>query len=501
MKRLLFCGLFLLAASVANAEVVCSSSVLNACSGSGGGSVTSGTTPISGGADTQVCFNDTATLSCGDSGLTFAETANTLSVLGNLELGHATANTLSASSGVLSVEGKALLDVSSSQTITAGTKDFEGGTFSVSSTGSGTPAYLDVPALSALTGADNICIGTASCAAATTANQNVVIGSNAGDGATTGMTTSVLIGYNAGTGSNIGGNNVAVGARALDATTNTTAASNIAIGTDACGSVTTGANNTCIGNGAGGSNVTTGNANTFIGLSAGASSNVSESVAIGQNATVTASQQMAVGGDTREVTDVYWSEGVTNASPLDVTHNATGGSGTDTIGADLRLAGGKGTGAGAGGDLVGLTSPALATGTTAQTLEVRSQIVAKQFTLTDNTAATFAVMTLGNDTGGGATVDFCIKAKDATDEQMECGSVYFAGIDVTAGAGGETCATPTVVGTVEALSAGTLGVTFAQTTGTDLCNWRVTSDTSLTTTEHYIKFSISHNSGQAITPQ
>lgn len=40
---------------------------------SGGGGLTSGTTTITGGADTQVCFNDGGTLSCGDAGLTFTK--------------------------------------------------------------------------------------------------------------------------------------------------------------------------------------------------------------------------------------------------------------------------------------------------------------------------------------------------------------------------------------------------------------------------------------------
>lgn len=46
--------------------------------GGGGSSIASGSTPITGGADTQVCFNDTATLSCGDSGLVYNKTTDTL---------------------------------------------------------------------------------------------------------------------------------------------------------------------------------------------------------------------------------------------------------------------------------------------------------------------------------------------------------------------------------------------------------------------------------------
>jgi hypothetical protein len=420
-----------------------------------------------------VCYNGTATLKCGDAGFTFNETTNAATLTGSM-----------TAFGLIT-----------------------------NSTGAGTPNYFTVPALTALTGADNIIIGSAAAAALTTGHSNVVLGANAGDGSSTGLLQSVCVGMNACTGSNIGGPNTAVGFAAMDATTATAAVNNTAIGSNSLGALTTGTGNTGVGTSSCAAITSTAN-NVCVGVSANTSAGVAGGTAIGASTSVTGSagialgtgatagaNQFVIGGNTNQISDVYIGEGATNVTPVDVTVQATGGSGTDIAGADMRVAGGKGTGTGAGGDLVGLTSPALTTGTTLQTLEVRAQIVAKQFALTDNTIATFATQALGNDTGGGATVDFCVKAKDATDEQMECGSVYFAGVDITAGAGGETCSTPTVVGTTEAVSAGTLGVTFANTAGTDLCSWRVTSDTSLTTTEHYIKFSITHNSGQVITPQ
>jgi hypothetical protein len=114
-------------ASVVRADLVCSSTVLNACSGGGGAtSITSGTTPVSGGADTQVCYNDAGTLRCGDSGLLFAETPNTLTVLGNIELGHATENTLSGSGGILSVESVAQVNTTAAQDGITGLKTFGG---------------------------------------------------------------------------------------------------------------------------------------------------------------------------------------------------------------------------------------------------------------------------------------------------------------------------------------------------------------------------------------
>lgn len=123
-------------------------------------------------------------------------------------------------------------------------------------------------------------------------------------------------------------------------------------------------------------------------------------------------------------------------------------------------------------------------------------------TLTDNTVATFAISTLGNDTYSGGTVHYCIYVADATTAALECGSVDLAGVDVTAGAGGEVCTTPGKIGTpLQALSGATLAVTFAATTGTELCNWRVTADGNIATPVTFtMRYTIMTQSGQAITP-
>lgn len=176
--------------------------------------------------------------------------------------------------------------------------------------------------------------------------------------------------------------------------------------------------------------------------------------------------------------------------------------GSNVTGGALTLAGGRATGIGAGGNVVMQTSPAVASGTTAQVLETRKLVVAKQLTLVDNTATTFLVQTLGNDTGGGGVIHYCIYAADATTAGIECGNVDFAGVDVTSGAGGEVCATPGKHGTpLQALSGSTLATTFAATTGTDLCNIRVTADTNIATPlELWIKYSV-ESSGRTLTPQ
>lgn len=193
---------------------------------------------------------------------------------------------------------------------------------------------------------------------------------------------------------------------------------------------------------------------------------------------------------------------ITCAAPLTTEVRGASGLGTNIAGADMTLAGGRGTGTGAGGNLNLQTSPALASGSTGQTLETRQIVVAKQKTLTDNTIATFAVQTLGNDTGGGGTIHYCVYAADATTAGLECGSADFAGVDVTAGAGGEVCTNLGKIGTpLQALSGSTLTVTLAASTGTDLCNLRVTADTDIATpVELWIKYTVV-NSGRTITPQ
>jgi hypothetical protein len=81
--------------------------------------------------------------------------------------------------------------------------------------------------------------------------------------------------------------------------------------------------------------------------------------------------------------------------------------------------------------------------------------------------------------------------------------VDYGGLDVTAGAGGEVCPTPTKQGTpLQLLSGATLAVTFAATTGTDLCNLRVTADTNIATpVALYIVWNATNPGGRTLTPQ
>ncbi len=88
----------------------------------------------------------------------------------------------------------------------------------------------------------------------------------------------------------------------------------------------------------------------------------------------TAGNQLIIGSGAFRVDDIYIGKGVTHATPLATKYNATGGSGTDIIGGDITIAGGKGTGAGVGGSVLFQTSAVLGSGATLQTLVTRMSI-------------------------------------------------------------------------------------------------------------------------------
>jgi hypothetical protein len=153
---------------------------------------------------------------------------------------------------------------------------------------------------------------------------------------------------------------------------------------------TTGSNafSTAIGNGAtatGQSNVALGAGATAtstneiaIGTSSNAGSN-SPSIALGTSATTTAANQMVIGanGSGARITDVYIGAGVTSttASSSALTINSSGGSGADNAGANITIAGGKGTGNSAGGSIIFSTSDAGVSSSTLQSLTTKMTIL------------------------------------------------------------------------------------------------------------------------------
>ncbi len=109
-------------------------------------------------------------------------------------------------------------------------------------------------------------------------------------------------------------------------------------------------------------------------LGSGASAGHNFGIALGDGATTTASNQLVIGRGFGYINQVYLGTGVTAASPQPVTINSTGGSGTDVAGANITIAGGRGTGAADGGSIIFQTSVLGASGSTLQNLATRLTI-------------------------------------------------------------------------------------------------------------------------------
>jgi len=77
---------------------------------------------------------------------------------------------------------------------------------------------------------------------------------------------------------------------------------------------------------------------------------------------------------TAALTDVYFSDAITDATPLAQTLHAQGGTGTDIAGADLTIAGGQGTGTGVAGEILFQTATAGTTGSSLNALVTRMRI-------------------------------------------------------------------------------------------------------------------------------
>ena len=209
----------------------------------------------------------------------------------------------------------------------------------------------------------NTCVGAYSGRNITTGSYNNCYGRRAGQAITTGA-ANALMGESAG---------IAI----------TEATHNMCLGQAAGNDLTTGSHNTLIGQNAG-DVLITGGYNVLIGSLAAATAgggNIWSSIALGANIELTANNQCIIGGDdvqalNTHVTQFYLGTGVTHASAAsrDITVQASGGSGTNNGGADFTLAGGKGTGNAASGEVLFQTSTAGSSGTALQTLATRTKV-------------------------------------------------------------------------------------------------------------------------------
>ena len=156
--------------------------------------------------------------------------------------------------------------------------------------------------------------------------------------------------------------------------------------------------------------------------------------------------------------------------------------GTNIAGANLTLAGGRGTGSGAGGNVILQTAPALASGTTAQTLADRDLIIAKPKALTEGAATSFVRVAVASGSTTAFVLHYEVRASDATDVQSRSGVLP---VSVVNKAGTETCVMGTVGAATEvvAVSAGTLTNTFTcDTTPTNAVDIQADATSSLTQT-------------------
>lgn len=190
------------------------------------------------------------------------------------------------------------------------------------------------------------------------------------------------------------------------------------------------------------------------------------------------------------------------ASPVSQSIVNQGAVGSNVAGAaTFTLEPSRSTGTANGGDMVLNRVPTTqGSGSTQNTGVEGLRVVSRSFALTSASAATvFTVTGLGAHKRTAGTWDFTVEASDGTNDQAVSCSAEWAAVDTTAGAGGETCANTLTQTTCScaagfgACSAGTLAVTVAATTGTDLCNIRVTSTTSLTATTHRILYQVRQN--------
>lgn len=110
--------------------------------------------------------------------------------------------------------------------------------------------------------------------------------------------------------------------------------------------------------------------------------------------------------------------GPDDATANDGTLKGASGVGTDKDGGKIIVAGGKSTGTGRGGALVGQTSPSSTTGSSANSYSTRSYFSAKEAALTESSATLFANITVAASKAFGATVNCTLMANDASDFQV-----------------------------------------------------------------------------------
>ena len=312
-------------------------------------------------------------------------------------------------------------------TVSIGQKTLLAATSGSSSTAVGGKAGCSVPST-----VDDVFIGYGACqfGNATNLGRRTFVGAGAGDYDCGDY--NIYVGWKAGKQGSVNNAasswaNIGIGAQALSAITGfgnicighaagnavSTGAGNILIGYRAGASITTGGSNTCIGYEAGAGHTTTTRC-IFLGATAG------ESVPNGLQNIFVAGSGTSNGGD--RIDHVFFGKGYAHATPTAYTINGTGGVGANIAGADVRIAGGKGTGSAAGGKVVLQVAPAGAGGSVLNALvdvaEFASDLSARLFgNLTWKPAASVSPASNGEltvEATSNTTLTFKLKGSDGT---------------------------------------------------------------------------------------
>lgn len=178
---------------------------------------------------------------------------------------------------------------------------------------------------------------------------------------------------------------------------------NCFIGYDTGAATIGGAYNTYIGTAAGNNGITAKGC-TALGDAANITNGMIGGISIGIGSTATANGQFVAGstfsvnGTNGNITNVFFGNGVTAATPVACTINGSGGSGVNIAGANLLLAGGIGTGTGTGGSLLLQVAPFGLSGSSANTLSTVATFAdgSSGTTITATTAVAAAASTAGN---------------------------------------------------------------------------------------------------------
>jgi len=323
------------------------------------GSIAIGSTPISGGADTQVLYNDGGFVGS-DAGMTFAKATDRLTLLGGLTVTQTLTATGTAPTTLTLTPGNHTATTASTEVI-YGKFGATGMTLQLATGALTTNRFwlFQAPTISAVGATAITNAATVAITGAPVAGTNVTITNKYALWVQAGISK-----FDGGIDSPGSGGALSFVA-GLSATAGGSQATAIGVGATASG---TGA--IAIGN-----NAVAGASASAISIGVAANSGgFASSIMMGTSATATAANQFVAGSSTNTITNVFFGGGVTAASPASVVYNATGGSGTDIAGATLTLAGGKGTGTGLPGNLIFQTSTVLTTGTTLQSLATRATI-------------------------------------------------------------------------------------------------------------------------------